>query len=162
MTDQLPIIQSALRAMLDLSRIDTPATAEAGHEIELTYNDEPTGWFVTVRGEYAASVKAWQLKTGNKFRMKEWKSRRDWKAQRQGPKLDKNAEPAPALLTDEDLEVGLRGAAVRVAALRGVVFGGQPFSFSEENVYELVRRHPPFADQILEASCEAANFMKTP
>lgn len=133
---------------LDLEKIDTPAAAEAGHEIELDYNGKPCGWFVTVRGEYAPTVKKWQLSVGNKFRLKEWQEKRKGKGD----------NPAP--MTEEDMEIGLRGAAVRIAGFRGIMFGGKPFEFSGSNSYELVRRHPPFADQILEASADIANFTK--
>lgn len=135
---------------LDLERIDTPASSEAGHEIELEYNGKPCGWFVTVRGEYSATVKRWQLGVGNGFRMKEWREKRRGKGD------------GPIPMTEADMEVGLRGAAVRVAGFRGIKFGGKPFSFSEANAYELVRRHPPFADQILEASADIGNFLLTP
>jgi hypothetical protein len=133
---------------LDLEKIDTPAAAEAGHEIELDYNGKPCGWFVTVRGEYAPTVKKWQLSVGNKFRLKEWQEKRKGKGD----------NPAP--MTEEDMEIGLRGAAVRIAGFRGIMFGGKQFEFSGSNAYELVRRHPPFADQILEASADIANFTK--
>lgn len=131
---------------LDLSKIDTPKAAEDGYEIELLFNDKPTGWFVTVRGDHSATVRAWQLKQGNKFRMKEWQEKRK----------SRNDNPAP--LTAEDQEIGLRSAAARIAALRGIPFEGKPFVYSEENAYELVRRHPPFADQIIEASGDVTNF----
>lgn len=134
--------------MLDLQQIDTPKASEEGHEIELEYAGKPCGWFVRVRGEYAPTVKKWQLSVGNKFRLKEWQEKR------------RSAKDGPNPMTDEDLEVGLRGAAVRIVALRGIVFAGQPFEFSEANAYELVRRHPPFADQILDASADLANFLK--
>lgn len=134
----------------DLSNIDTPATSEAGLEIELDYNGQKTGWFVTVRGEHAPSVKRWQLGVGNKFRLKEWQDKRK----------GKNDTPAP--MTEEDMELGLRAAVARIAGFRGVVFSGQPFDFSEANAYELVRRHPPFADQVLEFSNDIGNFTKKP
>lgn len=134
--------------MLDLQNIDTPAAAEKGHEIELEYAGKPTGWHVTVRGEYAASVKKWQLGIGNKFRLREWKEKR----------AGKGENPVP--MTEEDMEVGLRGAAARIGGFRGIVFGGKPLEYSEANAYDLVRRHPPFADQVLEASANLANFTK--
>ena len=134
--------------MLDLEKIDTPASAETGHEIELEYAGKPSGWFVTVRGEYAPTVKKWQLGIGNKFRLKEFQDKRKGKGD----------NPTP--MTEEDLEVGLRGAAVRIGGFREIVFGGKPFPYSEVNAYELVRRHPPFADQVLEASADIANFMR--
>lgn len=133
---------------LDLEKIDTPAAAESGQEIELEYAGKPTGWFVTVRGEYSQTVKRWQLSLGNKFRLKEWQDKRKGKGD----------NPAP--MTEADLEIGLRGAAVRIAGMRGVIFGGKPFEYSEANAYELVRRHPPFADQVLEASADVALFMQ--
>lgn len=136
--------------MLDLKNIDTPAASESGHEIELEFNGKPCGWFVTVRGEYAPTVKKWQLSVGNKFRLKEWQDKRKGKGD----------NPTP--MTEEDLEIGLRGAAVRIASMRGVMFEGQPFHASETNSYELVRRHPPFADQILEASADISNFSRAP
>ena len=134
--------------MLDLANIDTPAAAESGHEIELEYNGKPTAWFVTVRGEHSATVKKWQLSVGNKFRLKEFQERRKGKGD----------NPAP--LTEDDLEVGLRSAAVRIGGFRGIVSGGQLLAYSSESAYDLVRRHPPFADQILEASADVANFTK--
>ena len=134
---------------IDLQTIDTPAASEAGHDVELLYNGQATGWVVTVRGEYAPSVKRWQLSVGNKFRLKEWQEKRKGKGE----------NPAP--MTEEDLEIGLRGAAVRIAGWHGIQFAGKPFAFSEGNAYELVRRHPPFADQILEASGDVSNFLLT-
>ena len=135
---------------LDLANVDTPAASEAGFEIELEYNGEPTGWFVTVRGEHSRAIRQWHLKIGNKFRLKEWQDKRKGKGD----------NPSP--MTEEDLEIGLRGAAVRTMAMRGIIFSGAPFEYTDENAYELVRRHPPFADQILEASVNIANFTKMP
>jgi len=134
--------------MLDLANIDTPKAAEEGHEIELEYNGKPCGWFVTVRGDLSASVKKWQLSIGNKFRLKEFQDKRKGKGD----------NPTP--MTEEDLEVGLRGASVRVAGFRNIIFGGAPLAYSPESAYDLVRRHPPFADQILEASTDIALFTK--
>ena len=143
---QLQAVAAPVAPAFDLAAIDTPAAAEKGHEIELEYNGQKTGWFVMVRGEYAKSVKSWQLGVGNKFRLKDWKDKRASKTE------------GPSLMTEEDVEIGLRGAAVRVASTRGIVFNGAPFVDSLASAYELVRRHPPFADQILEASAEVANF----
>ena len=134
--------------MLDLANIDTPKAAETGHEIELIYNDKPTGWFVTVLGEYAPTVKRWQLTVGNTFRLKEWRDKR------------KKSSDTPEPMTEEDLELGLKGAVARISGMRGVTFDKKPFDYSPENAYQLVRRHPPFADQILEASSDIANFTK--
>lgn len=133
---------------LDLQQIDTPKASEDGFPLDLEFNGKPTGWVVTVRGEYAPTVKKWQLSVGNKFRLKEWQDKRKGKGD------------SPEPMTEADLEIGLRGAAVRVAAMTGIVFAGKPFDFSESNAYELVRRHPPFADQILEASASIENFTK--
>lgn len=132
--------------MLDLEKIDTPAASEAGHEIELEFGGKPSGSFVMVRGEHAPTVKKWQLSVGNKFRLKEWQDKRKGKGD----------NPTP--MTEEDLEIGLRGAAARISGFRKIAFGATPFPYSEANAYELVRRHPPFADQILEASVEIENF----
>ena len=103
---------------------------------------------MTVRGEYSPTVKKWQLGIGNKFRLKEFQEKRK----------GKNDNPAP--MTEADLEIGLRSATVRVSAMRGFEFNGEPFPYSDTNAYELVRRHPPFADQILEASADVTNFTK--
>lgn len=134
--------------MLDLEKIDTPATSETGVEIELEYNGKPCGWFVTVRGEHAPTVKKWQLGLGNKFRLQQWRDQRKGKGD------------GPSEMTQEDLELGLRGAAVRIAGFREIIFGGKPYPFNEANAYELVRRHPVWADQILEASADISNFTK--
>jgi hypothetical protein len=134
--------------MLDLNQIDTPKSAEEGHEIELEYAGKPCGWFVTVKGEHSASVRRWQLSIGNKFRLKEFQEKRKGKGD--GP------EP----MTEADLEIGLRGAAARIGGFRGILFNGQPLLFTPESAYDLVRRFPPFADQILEASNTIENFMK--
>lgn len=134
--------------MLDLQQIDTPKAAEEGHEIELEYAGKPCGWFVTVRGEYAPSVKKWQLSVGNKFRLKEFQEKRKGKGD------------SPEPMTEADLEIGLRGAAVRIGGMRGIVFGGQPLTFTSDAAYDLVCRHPPFADQVLEASADVSNFTK--
>lgn len=134
--------------MLDLQQIDTPKAAEEGHEIELEYCGKPCGWFVTVRGEYAPSVKKWQLSIGNKFRLKEFQEKRKGKGD------------SPEPMTEGDLEIGLRGAAVRIGGMRAIISGGQPLAYSPESAYDLVRRHPPFADQILEASADVSNFTK--
>jgi len=134
--------------MLDLQNIDTPKSSETGHEIELEYNGKPTSWFVTVRGEHSATVKKWQLGIGNKFRLKEFQDKRKGKGD------------SPAPMTEDDLEIGLRSAAVRVGGMRGIIYAGEPLVFNEANAYDLVRRHPPFADQILEASADVTNFMR--
>lgn len=146
MTTHVTALPTAPASVFDLEKIDTPAASEAGYEFELLFNGAKTGWFVTVRGEHSPTVKRWHLGVGNKFRLKEWREKRKGKGD--------NPEP----MTEEDLELGLRGAVARLAGFRGIVFGGQPFVFSEANAYELVRRHPPFADQILEESSEITNF----
>ena len=133
---------------LDLSSIDTPKAAEAGVEISLEYNGKPTGWMVTVRGEYSPTVKKWQLGVGNKFRLKEWQEKRKGKGD----------NPTP--MTEEDMEIGLRSAVTRIVGFKGVMFAGQELAFSEAAAYDLVRRHPPFADQIIEASSDISNFTK--
>lgn len=136
--------------MLDLAHIDTPKASEAGFEIELEYNGKPSGSFVTVIGEHAKAVRTYQLKVGNKFRLKEWQ------ASRKGVAGGQNQ------MTEEDMEIGLRGAAVRVSAFRDIKFGGETWECTPENAYELVRRHPPFADQILAASGDVENFTQKP
>ncbi len=78
----------------DLSNIDTPATSEAGLEIELDYNGQKTGWFITVRGEHAPSVKRWQLGVGNKFRLKEWQDKRKGKNDTPAPMTEPKISPA--------------------------------------------------------------------
>lgn len=100
--------------ILDLANIDTPKAAEEGHEIELEFNGKPCGWFVTVRGEYAPSVKKWQLSVGNKFRLKEWQEKRKGKGD----------NPTP--MTEEDIEVGLRGAAAWLIHQRQAHQAGKP------------------------------------
>jgi len=134
--------------MFDLARIDTPAAAETGATIDLEYNGKPTGWRVAIRGDYSPTVRKWQLGVGNKFRLKEWQEKRKGKGD----------NPAP--MTEEDMEIGLRSASMRVIAWTGVVFNGADFPCTEANAYELVRRHPPFADQIIEASGDLSLFTK--
>jgi hypothetical protein len=135
--------------MPDLSAIDVPKSAEDGVEMELEYEGKPTGWFVTVRGDHSHTVKSWQLGLGNKFRLKDWQEKRK-----------KQAEQGPSLMTEDDMVLGLKGAAVRISGFRGIPFGGEPFEYNQGNAYELVRRYPPFADQILAYSAEIANFSK--
>ena len=85
---------------------------------------------------------------GNKFRMKEWQEKRKGKGD------------TPAPMTEEDVELGLRGAAARIGGFRGITFAKKPFEYSEANAYELVRRHPPLPIRVLEASADIGNFMK--
>jgi hypothetical protein len=135
--------------VLDLATIDTPKTSEEGVELELMYEGKPCGYMVRVRGDHSPTIKKWQLGLGNKFRLKDWQEKRK-----------KQSEQGPALMTEEDVELGLRGAAVRLCGFRNIPFNGQDFPFTPDNAYELVRRYPPFADQILEFSAEIANFSK--
>lgn len=133
--------------MLDLSKIDTPAKAEEGVEIELEYPPgKPCGWFLTIRGELSPSVKQWQLSVGNRNRLKDFREKRKGKGE--GP------EP----MTQEDLEFGLRAAALRIISMREIVFAGDLLACNEATSYDLVRRHPPWADHILEASADVSLF----
>ena len=132
--------------MLDLATIDTPAASESGFEIELEYLGKPAQAWVTVRGDLSPTVKKWQLSIGNRFRIKEFQEKRRGKGD------------GPDPMTEADFETGLRGASVRVCGFRGITFKGEPLAYSPDAAYDLVRRHPPFGDQILEASSDVTNF----
>lgn len=140
--------------ILDLANIDTPAASERGHEIELEYNGAKTGWFVTVRGDMSPSVEKWERDVGNEFRLKQWEAARAARESGQA------VATTPELLTESDRVLGLRNAAVRIGGMRGVVFNGKPLEYSPESAFDLVRRHPPFAVQILATAAELANFTK--
>jgi len=134
--------------MLDLNSIDTAGKSEAGNEIELLYNGEPTGAFIKIRGEKSTTVKEWARQQFTHNQQKELNARARGK------------DVLPMTVTEiEDMVI--HSASIRVISWRGVMDGKTELPCTPENVVALLKKDDSFSAQILEESRILANFLKS-
>lgn len=133
--------------MLDLSKVNLSQAAEAGYEFELRIPGtmEPTGAFVTVRGEQSPTVKNYGKRKYQEFKMKEAAARRRGK------------EPEELTL-DEAEELAVESAIVRIISWKGITEGGKEVPFTKENAERILKEHTWIREQIMEESSQLLNF----
>lgn len=133
--------------MLDLTKQNLAEQNEAGFEFELLYpgSQEKTGAFVKVRGVQSPTVRAFQRKKYNEFRVREQAAKR------------KNKEEEITL--DEAEDMAIESAINRVIGWKGIAEGNVEVAFTKENAERILRQHSWIRDQIMEESDQLLNFL---
>lgn len=140
----------------DFSGANLNRIADEAQELELLFNDEPIGVFVSVRGFDSETFKESARREANAAR------RREFEAQRKG----KNAQFRPL---EEDEEAGIRLTAKLITAWRTVIDGkskpvifdnGNELECTPENVDQWLRTYGWVIPQINEFAGEVGNFTK--
>lgn len=134
---------------MDISKLDLTTTSEQGYEFE--YIPESTGigegFFITVLGKHADTVKDWTRKAVNNMRDRERmlakKGKDDYRK------------------VEEDEQFAIQSAAIRIIAWRGITEGGKPLEFSKEKAVQICTINPDVRDQVIEASDLMTNFTKS-
>jgi hypothetical protein len=132
--------------MFDLTKNDLSVAAEAGYEFELTLpTGEPTGAFVTVRGEQSPAVKAYGRKMFNIYQQKQKM------AKRKGKDTDD-------IDLDEAEDMQIETALVRMIGWKGLAEGKTAVEFNPENAKRILRQHPWIREEVMEQSSNLHNF----
>lgn len=137
---------------LNLNKTNLKAQAEEGYEFELLLPEvrEPTGGFITVRGNMSEAVQAFARK---KYRENEIKE-----------EMFKRRNPSkeyPKMTLEEAEEFSIDMAVNRIIGWRGIELEeGVELAFNEENVRKVLKDHAWIRVQVIEQSDDVANFIK--
>ncbi len=132
--------------MLDLSKTNYAEVADAGFEFELKLpTGEPTGAFITVRGDESKTVKAYRRKKFNEFEAKRIA------AKRRGKDMDD-------ITLEEAEELAVEAAVVRIIKWRGITDAGDEVKFSEETAKKILKEHTWIREQVMEEAGQLLNF----
>ena len=133
--------------MLDLKKSNYAEVAEAGFEFELKLpgTDEPSGAFVTVRGDNSKTVKAYSRKKYSEFRAREQMQKR-------------RGKEADEMTIDEAEDLSIEAAIVRVISWKGITEGSTVVEFNKENATRIFRDHPWIREQVMEVAQDILNF----
>lgn len=136
----------ATAKMFDLSKNNLSKVAESGYEFELVLPGslEPTGAFVTVRGEQSPAVKAYGRKKFMEYQQKQ--------------KIAKRKGKEEDFDLDEAEDMGVESAYVRMIGWRGIAEDGKAVEFNEANAKRILKEHPWIREQVNEASSDILNF----
>ncbi len=134
---------------MELSSLDLSTTSEQGFEFE--FIPEATGigegFFITVLGKHADSVKEWTRKAVNNMRDRERmltkKGKDDYRT------------------VEEDEAFGIKLAAITIIGWKGLNDAGSPVEFSPEMALTICRINPEVRDQVSAASDLMSNFTKS-
>ncbi len=131
----------------DLNKNNFADAAEAGYEFELLLpgTQEPTGAFITVRGDQSKTVKAYARKKYAEFRL------REQQAKRRGKDVEE-------MTIEEAEELSIESAIVRVIGWRGISEGKTDVAFTKENAARIFAAHPWIKDAVMEESSQLLNF----
>jgi len=131
----------------DLNKNNFADAAEAGYEFELLLpgTQEPTGAFITVRGDQSKTVKAYARKKYAEFRL------REQQAKRRGKDVED-------MTIEEAEELSIEAAIVRVIGWRGISEGKTEVAFSKENAARIFAAHSWIKDAVMEESSQLLNF----
>lgn len=131
----------------DIKKINTAGKSEEGYEFELKLPDgNGTGAYITVRGEYSATVRNHLKKKINEYQVKAKVAERKKQAVEE-PTLDE--------IEDEIREKAI----VRIVTWRGFTEGKTEVPFSVEAANELLKNNPWIQEQIMEESSNLSNFL---
>jgi hypothetical protein len=134
---------------MELSALDLSTTSEQGYEFE--FIPEATGigegFFITVLGKHADTVKEWTRKAVNNMRDRERmlakKGKDDYRK------------------VEEDEAFGVQLAATTIIGWIGLNDGGKPVEFSKEMALHICKVNPEVRDQVSAASDLMSNFIKS-
>lgn len=134
---------------MELSSLDLSSTSENGYEFE--FIPEATGigegFFITVLGKHADTVKEWTRKAVNNMRDRERmlakKGKDDYRK------------------VEEDEAFGIQLAAITIIGWKGLSDGGKPVEYSKEMALQLCKMNPEVRDQVSTASDLMSNFIKS-
>ena len=130
----------------DLNKNNFADAAEAGYEFELLLpTQEPTGAFITVRGDQSKTVKAYARKKYAEFKM------REQQAKRRGKDVDD-------MTLEEAEELAIEAAIVRVIGWKGITEGKTEVAFTKENAERIFKEHGWIRDAVMEESSQLLNF----
>lgn len=132
---------------LDLVKTNLSEAADAGYEFEVTLpgTGDPTGAFITVRGEMSKTVKSYGRQKFREFQL------REQQAKRKGKTVDD-------ISLEEAEELSIENAIVRVISWRGITESGKEVPFTKENAERIFREHSWIKDQVMEESGQLLNF----
>lgn len=132
---------------LDLAKVNYAETAEAGYEFEilLPATNEPTGAFITVRGEMSKTVKAYARQKFREFQLKEQQAKR-------------RGKQSEEMTLEEAEELAVESAVVRVIGWRGITENGKEVPFTKENAERIFREYSFIREQVMEESNQLLNF----
>lgn len=131
----------------DLAKNNYSEIAEEGYEFNLRLpgTNEPTDAFITVRGDQSKTVKAFNRKKVNEWRLKEQQ------AKRRGKEVED-------VSLEEAEELTVETAIVRVISWRGFEEEGKEIPFTKENANRIFTEHSWIRDQVIEESSQILNF----
>lgn len=132
---------------LDLAKTNLADAADAGYEFELKLpgTGDPTGAFITVRGEMSKTVKAFSRQKFREFQLKEQQAKR-------------RGKQAEEITIEEAEEMAIESAIMRVIAWRGITENGKEVLFTKENAEKVFTEHSWIRDQVMEESGQLLNF----
>lgn len=132
---------------LDLAKTNLAQAADAGYEFEvkLPGTGDPTGAFITVRGEMSKTVKAYARQKFREFQLKEQQ------AKRRGKESDE-------MTLEEAEELAIESAIVRIIGWRGITENTKEVPFTKENAERIFKEHGWIREQVMEESGQLINF----
>lgn len=132
--------------MFDLTKNDLSVAAEAGYEFELMLpTGEPTGAFITVRGEQSPAVRAYGRKMFNVYQQKQKIAKRKG---RDSDDID----------LDEAEDMAVETAFVRMIGWKGIAENGKAVEFNADNAKRILKQHSWIREAIMEESSNLHNF----
>lgn len=131
----------------DLSKNNLSEIAEAGYEFELTLpgTGDPTGAFITVRGNESKTVKAYGRKKYNEYKL------REQQAKRRGKDVED-------LTLEEAEDLAVESTIVRIIGWRGINDNGKEVVFTPENAAKILKEHSWIREAITEEASNLLNF----
>lgn len=132
----------------DLSKNNFSQKAEAGFEFELTLPEtfEPTGAFITVRGDNSPAVKAFGRRKFQEFQQREAVAKR------------KGKEVEPMTIDDAE-ELSVENAVIRTISFRGFAENGKEIAFSKEEAERIYTEHAWIREAVIQESSNLRNFL---
>lgn len=137
--------------MLDLAKLNVAEAAEAGYKMQLVHpvtREAIKGAVITVRGDDSKLVQGWIRSIVTRRQMEEAAARR----------RGKEADP---ITIAEAEDQAAEGAAKRIIGWEGIGREGKLIECSFEAAKTLCAENPWIREQVLEASKDLGNFVKS-
>lgn len=121
--------------------------AEAGYEFELVYpaTDEPTGAFITVRGDKSPVVQAYDRQMINQTML-------------QSKQKQKKNQPDEAPTIEDYIEKACKRAAVKTIGWRGILVDGEEVAFTTEAAEKFYLANDWVREAVESESNDLSNF----